>query len=118
MLHHHGTNTVPEIVKSKNSLGSGFGTLVFRSHERPAKFYYMRQIIPYERIREMEHVGCGEMRLSVLLYHDIRTKYITIAAKHGLGLRIPYHNLLVWIVHEIKLIKVHFHSGAATGITE
>ena len=118
MLHHHGRDAVPEIVQGIYGLGSGLRALVCGSHERASQLNHMRQVIPDELVRKMEHVGSGEIRLSVLLQGHIRTEDIPVSAYDRLRRRVPDDNLPVRAVHSVELVKVKREAGTAPGLPE
>ena len=66
----------------------------------------------------MEHVCCREERLPVLVQLDVTSQDISVSSEDLFSFRIPYDELLIWVLHCVELIDVHLQSASASGITE
>ena len=66
----------------------------------------------------MEHVACGEDRLSLLVILPLVTHEVSVTANDFLVVRIPHDELLIAVLASVELINIDTLASTATGSTE
>ena len=118
VYHSESSKTVPEVVEGKNCFCTHLGRLVFKTDERATKLYGHREHIAQEVLREVKHVGGGNLRHAIGIEGNVVPKYEAVTADNLLLGRIPHYKLATGHRHHVKFVDVTFLACATTGSTE
>ena len=66
----------------------------------------------------MEHVACGEYRLSVFVVFPFVAHEVSVSADDFFLFRVPHYELLVAVFASVKFVDIGAFSSAATSSTE
>ena len=113
-----GSKAIEEVVESKKSLGVAARGLILDGHKRAAQLESARQIVLYELLGEVKHVGGSQNGLPLGIELYIGTMDIAVATDNLLGIGVPHDELLVGALHGIKLVDIGTKACAATSGTE
>ena len=68
-----GSQSIPQVVQGKKSLGTHAAALILQRYERAAQFHCIGGIFLHELVREAEHVAGGQQRLAIGTHLPILT---------------------------------------------
>ena len=66
----------------------------------------------------MEHVCCRQKRLPVLVKLDVTSEDVSVSSEYLFSVRVPYYELLVWVLHGVELVDVNGEAASSAGIAE
>ena len=116
--HCEGAETVPEIIESEQALRSHARALVRQRHKRTSQLNGAVLVFVQKLIAEMEHMSCGNLRLSVITHLPVGAPKEAVTSEYLFFVGIPHHELFVAFLACVEFVDVGLFSRAAACIAE